>query len=234
MSEDVKTNGDAAAADNTAVAPEEPAVENASDNQEGSPASELPPVEKEDGGTAPEGDEKPEEGSEEQDEHILNMEDEPPKGEKEEEGAPENYGDFTVPEGYALDGELKEAAVEMFRELNLSQEQAQKLVDYYVQRDLDNKAAFLSDLAAKQKSWREALRQRPNFATERAAAKKAMQKYITSPEEKALFKDTWLTDHPAMFTLFAKIGSSLREDAPPKGNSGAETISLNEARFPVK
>ena len=48
------------------------------------------------------------------------------------EGAPETYADFTVPEGSTVSKEvIGESATPLFRELGLSQDQAQKLVDFY-------------------------------------------------------------------------------------------------------
>lgn len=53
-------------------------------------------------------------------------------------GAPEKYADYTVPEGWTLDAEVKGKADGLFKELNLSQEQAQKAVDFY--RELTTEA----------------------------------------------------------------------------------------------
>src|SRR5882757_4179495 len=49
---------------------------------------------------------------------------EPPK-------APEKYADFKVPDGVKLEGETLTAATTLFRELNLPQDGAQKLVDFH-------------------------------------------------------------------------------------------------------
>ena len=46
-------------------------------------------------------------------------------------GAPEAYTDFKVPEGSELDKEIIDKALPLFKELNLPQEHAQKLVDFY-------------------------------------------------------------------------------------------------------
>ena len=44
---------------------------------------------------------------------------------------PESYSDFSIPEGHTLDAATIESATPIFRELGLSQGQAQKLVDFY-------------------------------------------------------------------------------------------------------
>lgn len=46
-------------------------------------------------------------------------------------GAPEKYEAFKVPDGQQIDEKVVEAATPIFKELNLTQDQAQKLVDFY-------------------------------------------------------------------------------------------------------
>ena len=46
-------------------------------------------------------------------------------------GAPESYTDFSAPEGATLDKSAVDAATPIFKELGLTQDQAQKLVDLY-------------------------------------------------------------------------------------------------------
>lgn len=70
-------------------------------------------------------------------------------------GAPESYSDFTVPEGQTLDKALIEGASPIFKELNLSQDQAQKLVDFY---NTQTKSASDAAIAAVEKlrsDWRD-------------------------------------------------------------------------------
>lgn len=49
------------------------------------------------------------------------------------EGAPEQYADFKMPEGTQIDKEFFELAAPVLKDLNLTQESAQKLADLYVQ-----------------------------------------------------------------------------------------------------
>lgn len=57
---------------------------------------------------------------------LLNEEETPPAAK-----APDTYTDFKVPDGLTLDKAVVEAATPLFKELNLNQDQAQKLVDFY-------------------------------------------------------------------------------------------------------
>ena len=66
---------------------------------------------------------------------IIDRSTTPPANESapkpESSGAPESYTDFSVPEGHTLDAAAVEAATPIFRELGLSQDQAQRLVNFY-------------------------------------------------------------------------------------------------------
>lgn len=151
----------------------------------------------------------------------------------EEQGAPETYEAFAMPEGFKLEGDELTKATELFRGLNLSQKQAQKLVDEYTERVTAAREAELNELAARRKSWRAEVRNRPNYAAERALALKGMAAVVTEPDEKALFKDSWMSDHPALWKVFVKIGRLTGEDHPPKGTGEGREENINLRRFPV-
>jgi hypothetical protein len=51
-------------------------------------------------------------------------------------GAPEAYQPWKVPEGYELDTGVADAGSKIFKELNLTQDQAQKLVDFYSEHSI--------------------------------------------------------------------------------------------------
>lgn len=222
METDPKENGAAAVntdpAANDPVLNPEPEAEGAAAGGEG---------EGEAGGNAPEG------GS---DDPILN----PEAGDKagadgsEFVGAPEAYDDFSLPEGFTLDEEQKAQVTELFKGLNLSQKGGQKLVDAFTERMTAQKEAELNALADKRKQWRAAIRQRPNYAAERALAQKGLRAVVSAPEEVAMFKGTWMSDHPALFNIFVKVGRLLGEDTPlPQGGSTASKETAT-SRFPIK
>ncbi len=148
-------------------------------------------------------------------------------------GAPENYDDFTMPEGFTLDESGKAEASELFRKLNLSQKGAQTLVDAWIEKATAMKEAELNQLAEQRKTWRSEIRNSPTFAADRALAQKGINAVVKTEAERALFQDTWLCDHPAVFSLFARIGSLVGEDSP--GLSGKEQTeqNVNRLRFPI-
>lgn len=206
-----ETNG--SAADENLLNPDTPA--------EGAPA----------GGEGPSGNEAA--GSKGGDEPLLAPE--PEKEENPDIGAPEAYGEFTVPEGFTLDEEVKEEIGTLFKGLNVSQAGAQKLIDAYTKRVLAQKETELSELNARRKQWRSEVRQQPAYESDKAFAAKGIRAVVNTPEEKALFTDSWLSDHPVMFGMFVKIGRLLGEDTSlPQGGRGNSDERAAETRFPIK
>src|SRR6266849_9161845 len=68
-------------------------------------------------------------------------------------GAPEKYTDFTVPEGFKFDATALTEAQAVFKELNLSQESAQKLVNTYSKQVLAATSAPYDLWANTQREW---------------------------------------------------------------------------------
>ena len=154
--------------------------------------------------------------------------------EKPQEGAPEQYEDFKLPEGYTLDEDGKTAMSELFKGLNLSQTAGQKLVDAYVEQQTKEKEAQLLALTEQRKQWRAQLRSRPTYAADRALAKKGLNAVVSTPEERELFTNTWMSDHPALFDIFVKVGKMVGEDSPLPTGGGAPVEDTASQRFPVK
>jgi len=53
------------------------------------------------------------------------------------EGAPEAYSEFKVPEGFMLDAEVSKEVGGLFKKMNLTQAQAQELIDFHVKTSND-------------------------------------------------------------------------------------------------
>lgn len=166
-----------------------------------------------------------------EEEPILNPEE--TAGADENIGAPESYGDFTLPAGFTLDDDGKKQAAELFRGLNLSQKGGQKLIDAFTERVTAMREAELNALAEKRRQWRAEIRQRPTFASDRALAMKGMNAVVRDPDEIALFRNSWMSDHPALFNMFVKVGRLIGEDSPPQGGGASPKTDPALARFPV-
>lgn len=86
---------------------------------------------------------------------------------KPEAGPPEKYGDWKVPDGYEMDPEVTKEAEPLFRELGLSQEAAQKLVDLYAKHSIKSLEEHNSRAntwwAERQQEWRDSLKRDPEI-----------------------------------------------------------------------
>lgn len=133
-------------------------------------------------------------------------------------GAPEKYETFKFPDGFTADEKQLEAFTPVAKALNLSQDAAQKLIDYEVARV---KAA-----TDEHNQWRAELRQAaqaiPQFSEVATYARRAGLEMIKSlPADRAselremLFgNETILGIHPAFIQGLAAIGKRLSEDRP--------------------
>nr|WP_314520720.1 peptidase [uncultured Lelliottia sp.] len=144
------------------------------------------------------------------------------KAEKEQkqEGAPEKY-EFQAGEGVELDSEALKDFEPVARDLNLTNEQAQKLVDAYPkilagvqQRQADAWQATTEQWAADVKADKEIGGDR--LTENLSAAQRALDQFGT-PELKEYLNTTGLGNHPDLVKTFVKIGKSMSEDGMVTG-----------------
>lgn len=153
------------------------------------------------------------------------------KGDKEKEaapGAPETYADFTVPEGVALDEATVGEFSTLAKELNLPQEQAQKVVDIGVQMAQRWAEESQTALTEMQAEWRRTAEADPEIGGEALAqnlsiAKKALDAFA-SPAFRQELEATKLGDHPEFIRMMVKAGKAMSEDTliTPSGTAKAE------------
>lgn len=161
-----------------------------------------------------------------------------PEPKKEEpakpEGAPESYEAFTVPEGFQMDEARTTEVNSLFKELNLTQGNAQKLIDAYCKFAKDQEAAQASALMERQKEWRSSIRSREDFREQKALADKGVRLLLTTDAQRQLFTGTWLQDSPELFDLFVTAGRLVAEDnMTPAAQPATPTESqINMKRFP--
>ncbi|HAT1514651.1 TPA: peptidase [Morganella morganii] len=135
--------------------------------------------------------------------------------------APEKY-EFKVAEGQELDAEAVKAFEPIAKELNLSNEQAQKLVDVYGSKIMPKLVEQQAVQWQQQiEQWAEQVKADKDLGTDASigAAQKAMDKF-GSPELKQYLNETGLGNHPELVRIFANIGKAMSEDGLVTGNSG--------------
>jgi len=149
---------------------------------------------------------------------------EPPKP---PEGAPEAYADWKLPDGYALDTGVSESGTKLFKELNLTQDQAQKLVDFYSEHAIKSSKETLDAWQATRKEWREGIANDPalgkltgsngNFGPDSAlvvTVNRALDG-LQNPKLVSDFKDamelTGAGDNPAFVKVLYALASKVTE-----------------------
>lgn len=151
------------------------------------------------------------------------------------EGAPETYTDFVVPEGMTLDKAVIEQFLPIAKELNLSQEQAQKLVDLDSKRETARAEASTAAWNKITTDWVDTAKADKEiggvgFNQNLADAQKTIKAFGT-PELQAALNITGAGNHPEFIRIFARIGKALNEDSFKTGGtpsnapkSAAETL----------
>lgn len=141
-------------------------------------------------------------------------------------GAPEKY-EFTPPEGTQADPVYQEKFEGIARELNLTQDQANKLYALGGEMAQAQQKAFETALQAQSVQWEEATRNDKEIGGDKfdasvAAARKAMGVYAT-PEFRELCEATRIGNHPEFIRLMTRIGQTISDDmlvnAPSAGGS---------------
>jgi hypothetical protein len=130
-------------------------------------------------------------------------------------GAPDKY-DLKMPDGTALDEAALADLEPVARELNLTNEQAQKLAETYANR-------MQQDLQRQQENWKRTTEEwvgaikadkeigGQNFDVSVRHAQAALNKF-GSAELRAQMDATGMGNHPELVRVFARIGKAMAED----------------------
>lgn len=165
------------------------------------------------------------------------------------EGAPEAYADFKAPDGYEIDKAAMAKALPIFKELNLSQDGAQKLVDFYSAVSKEAAEAPLNLYANMQKDWRDeastrfgkAIEPGGAIVTEFATAIDGLLSPSLAKNFRAALDFTGVGNHPDFiegFRVFAKAlqpGTHVSGKAPSPGGQtapGAQPKTAAQRLYP--
>ncbi len=144
------------------------------------------------------------------------------------------YEDFTLPEGMTPDAESMSQAKEAFKELGLSQEQSQKLVDM-------NSHILQQALAAKDQEWLDTtdnwakeVRSDPelggrNFKNTVARAERALAKFDQSGELTDFLVTTQAGNNPAFMKFLVGVDKATSEDSFERGGASAKPREISDA-----
>lgn len=138
--------------------------------------------------------------------------------------APEKYEAFTVPEGYTLDDAVATEAGAIFKELNLPQASAQKLVDFYVKETQSAIEAPFKAFATMVDGWKgevsKAYGAKIEPGGEHAIAVSRLLSQLGPAEApfREAMDNTGVGSHPAFVSAFIKLASMLGEGTDVRGN----------------
>lgn len=158
------------------------------------------------------------------------------------ENAPEKYEPFSAPDGVTLDQELVGEFSTAAKELNLSQEKAQKLVDFgpkIMQRFVEAQSKQWGEI---REGWVNDLKADKEFGGEKLnetvqRAKRALSKFGDEKLVKLLLPPskggTGFGDNDALIRLLAKVDKATSEDSIVDGEkSGKDDRSAADLLYP--
>jgi len=153
------------------------------------------------------------------------------KDESEDKGDEDKatYEDFTLPEGIE---EVSPEAIELFKGLDLSQEDAQKLVDHGTKIQLDTIDLINDAKEAQKKEWTDIIDK--DLKVELPKGQDLARK-ILSEEDFNSLNESGLGDHPGMVRVLAKLADFAGEDFMSKETPSVEVkkeLTLAETMYP--
>ncbi|WP_225182159.1 peptidase [Pectobacterium aroidearum] len=181
---------------------------------------------------APKDDDKPKDPPKDEDKKPDKQE------EKKPEGAPEKY-EFKAAEGQTLDADALAVFEPLAKELGLSQENAQKVVDAYASKILPQiQQQQLANWQKTVEGWAETVKADKEIGGDKLTANigKAQQAMMQfgGDELKQALEETGLGNHPALVKAFVKIGHAMSEDKMLGGGSDGEQLSAAQVLYGKK
>jgi len=142
---------------------------------------------------------------------------------------PDTYADFAMPEGVTVDSALLSEATPLFKELGLTQEQAQKLVDFQAKQVQASSQSQVDAYNQLMNDWQERSRNDKEFGGKAfdeniAIARSAIDKFGT-PELKQLLEEHGVGNHPELIRYNVRVGKLIAEDVP-----GGNTTPTSKAQ----
>lgn len=150
--------------------------------------------------------------------------------------APEQYEEFTLPEGFQKDGPLLEAFTPLAKEANLPQDMAQKFVDMGAKLVADTQAAQMKAWEGVVNEWTGKIKADTEFGGAKLKestgyAVKALKQFA-DPETRKYLDDSRLANHPGLFKMLVRMGKTVSEDKLFEGGSARVTSDPAKNLYP--
>ncbi len=153
------------------------------------------------------------------------------------EGAPESYTDFNMPEGMETDQGMIETFLPVAKELNLSQENAQKFVDLHTKGLKASVDAHVKDWADAMGKWKGDTKADKEIGGERFDQTQVnvnlALKTFGNEKLSEMLEVTGVGNHVEFVRFFDKVGGLIANDKIDLGNvANAETRTQAEIMYP--
>ena len=140
-------------------------------------------------------------------------------------GAPETYGAWNVPDGWQLDQTVDTEVKGMFKGMNLTQEQGQKLVDFYVKHTTESANQPYEAWTRMQEQWVKEVKADPVIGPRLNEVKTIISRAIDTVNDPKLageFREamdyTGAGNNPAFIRMFYKLSQMITEGKHVSGN----------------
>lgn len=141
------------------------------------------------------------------------------------DGAPESYEPFETSEGLVMDDKSLEGFTEIAKSLNLSQEQAQKLVSFQSEMVKQQQDSILAENDKLTNEWLKETNQ--IFGAKKDEHVASMKKVLDArPELKQYLIDTKLVNHPQIAKVLSDFGKLISEDDGGSSSTPAGGVKL--------
>lgn len=137
------------------------------------------------------------------------------------DNAPENYADFDMPEGVTLDEGMLEVFAPAMKDLGLTQEQAQGLVNIQAQQVQAQQQGQVDAFSQQLEGWITDAKSDKEYGGDKfdessATALQAVEAFGT-PELKTMMETYGVGNHPEMIRFMYRVGQAIKEDSPGGG-----------------
>jgi hypothetical protein len=141
------------------------------------------------------------------------------------QGAPEKY-EFKTHEGFEFDSQVLEVFGNVAKELNLTQDSAQKVLDTMAPKLQERQNQQLQTI---RNEWVQNTRADAEFGGEKldanlSVARKALDAFGTK-ELRSLLNDSGLGDHPEVIRFMYRAGKAISEDRFVAGSQGGKVAA---------
>ncbi|WP_019646195.1 peptidase [Novispirillum itersonii] len=150
-------------------------------------------------------------------------------------GIPSGYQPFSLPDGMPMDQAAMDLFTPVARDLNLTQDQAQKLISLHAER-----MALVQDQAGQawqqqRQDWQMQARVDPEFGGARfeenlALARRAIDRFGT-PDLTAALNTTGAGDHPAMLKFFAQVARATGDHRLVSAGASGGNATMSTADY---